>query len=307
MLLTGSTVVAVTVGFALFLRSTPDAFPYGDQAVIEMTTLAALRGFVTLGPYSQFGWHHPGPLCFYLLAPFYQLAGHRSIGMVAGALAINVTALIVIGWAAARNGGRVVALSVLAVIGLYLLRAGDLAASTWNPHLIVVPMIALTVLGAACSIGDAAALLVATAVACFVAQTNVSTIPYVTVLFGVSSATAVATTSDGWQPGGRTRWFWIGCVGVVALILWLPPLVQEWTHRPGNLNQLWRFFVMEQHGGQSWSTAVRAWADMTTAAARPQFELPWGDAVRGSRILGRRHLRDLSGRPPRPRRSVGLA
>ena len=133
MLLTGSTVVSVV--FALFLRSTPDAFPYGDLAVIETTTLAALRGFVTLGPYSQFGWHHPGPLCFYLLAPFYQLAGHRSIGMVAGALAINVTALILIGWAAARNGGRVVAVSVLAVIGLYLLRAGDLAASTLEPAL----------------------------------------------------------------------------------------------------------------------------------------------------------------------------
>ena len=145
-------------------------------------------------------------------------------------------------------------------------------------------MIALTVLGAASSIGDAAALLVATALACFVAQTSVSTIPYVTVLFGVSVATAVATTSDCWQPGGRTRWFWIGSVAVVALILWLPPLIQQWTHRPGNMTQLWRFFLVEQHGGQSWSAAVRAWADMTTAATRPQFELPWGSSyvARGS-------------------------
>jgi hypothetical protein len=279
MLLTAS-----TVAFVLFLRSTPDAFPYGDVAVIEMTTLAALRGFVTLGPYSQFGWHHPGPLCFYLLAPFYQLAGHRSIGMVAGALAINLTALIVIGWAAARHGGRVVAVSVLLLIGVYLLRAGDLAASTWNPHLVVVPIIALTVLSAACSIGDAAALLVATALACFLAQTSVSTIPYVAVLFGVSGAIGVATSGDSWQPGGRTRWFWIGSVAVVALILWLPPLIEQWTHRPGNMTRLWRFFVLEQHGGQSWKTAIRAWADMTTAATRAQFELPWGHSyvARGS-------------------------
>jgi hypothetical protein len=90
---------AVTIGlglialfvfaFGLFLRSTPDAFPYGDSAVIEVYVLEALRGFVNLGPYSQYGWHHPGPLYFYLLIPFYELAGHRAIGLTAGAIAIN--------------------------------------------------------------------------------------------------------------------------------------------------------------------------------------------------------------------------
>jgi hypothetical protein len=59
----------LVVGLTLFLRSTPHAFPYGDGAVIEIYTLQALRGFLTLGPYSQFHWHHPGPL----MAPIHRL------------------------------------------------------------------------------------------------------------------------------------------------------------------------------------------------------------------------------------------
>ena len=39
--------------------------------------------------YSRFGWHHPGPLYFYLLAPWYWLSGSTA-GMQAGALVINL-------------------------------------------------------------------------------------------------------------------------------------------------------------------------------------------------------------------------
>jgi hypothetical protein len=48
---------------------TDDFWSYGDLAVIELSVRNALRGHPLLGPYSRFGWDHPGPALFYLLAP----------------------------------------------------------------------------------------------------------------------------------------------------------------------------------------------------------------------------------------------
>jgi hypothetical protein len=49
-----------------------------DAAIIELDVRNALDGGQLLGPYSRFGWNHPGPAYFYLLGPAYWLsAPHR--------------------------------------------------------------------------------------------------------------------------------------------------------------------------------------------------------------------------------------
>ncbi|HEX3704225.1 MAG TPA: hypothetical protein VHU82_12910 [Vicinamibacterales bacterium] len=106
----GSALAAATV----FMRLTPDAFPFGDAAIIQIYTLEVLRSFLTLGPYSQFGWHHPGPLYFYGLVPLYEIAGRRAIGLVAGALAINVASLMGIDRLVRRNAGPFAAAAIVA-------------------------------------------------------------------------------------------------------------------------------------------------------------------------------------------------
>lgn len=45
----------------------------GDSAVIELAVRNAAAFAQHLGPYSRFGWTHPGPLWFYALAPIYVL------------------------------------------------------------------------------------------------------------------------------------------------------------------------------------------------------------------------------------------
>lgn len=279
-----ATLVVAVVSVAWLARATPPAFPFGDVAVIEIATGAALRQPVTLGPYSQFGWHHPGPLMFYLLAPFYALAGSKSIGLAAGALVLNLLALGAIGSTLTKHAGAPVAATVTLVLSVYLLRGGELATSVWNPHLIVLPLVAVVVLCAAVSRGDGAALVGATVVASFVAQTSVSVVP-------VALAVAAVAVGLGWTTGraassGRSsvdrRWFrWAALAG---LVLWLPPLFEQATAEPGNLTKLLRFFVSDPSRGQSWRDAVLAWGDMTTTMLRPGFELPWGRAFehRGS-------------------------
>jgi hypothetical protein len=73
-----------SASIAIARRSGP-TFAVSDEALIELSTFNALEGHQRLGPYSRYAWHHPGPLLFYALAPFYKASGLRSQGLAAGA------------------------------------------------------------------------------------------------------------------------------------------------------------------------------------------------------------------------------
>jgi hypothetical protein len=58
---------AAAFAVAMTLRGRPETYPAGDLAVAELYVVHTLRTAWPLGPYSQFYWHHPGPLMFQLL------------------------------------------------------------------------------------------------------------------------------------------------------------------------------------------------------------------------------------------------
>lgn len=279
--------VALPVGVvgllaAWLVASTPQAVPYGDVAVIEMMAGAATHHVLTLGPYSQFGWHHPGPLMFYLLGPFAAASGFKSIGVAVGAAVSNLLALGATGALIARHDGRTVALVIVTVLAAYLVRAGDLAASIWNAHLIVLPIVTLVAALAACSLGDGAALVVAAVCLSFVTQSSVSVVPFAGAL--TLAALAGYVTRRASEPVRTTQRSWTLGAGLVLVGLWLPPLIDQAASADGNLTRLVRFFLVERHGAQSWSAALLAWGDVTTAFVRPGLTLPWGGTLdhRGS-------------------------
>jgi len=46
-------------------RHAPPFREVSDGAILEIYALQALEGKLLVGPYSRFGWHHPGPGYFY--------------------------------------------------------------------------------------------------------------------------------------------------------------------------------------------------------------------------------------------------
>ena len=86
--------------------------PTGDNALIGLRVHDVLKGrFPLVGQPStgeNFGSgvesSHPGPIEFYLIAPFVALLG-PTIGLAIGAAAINSAALLGVGWTAFRRGG----------------------------------------------------------------------------------------------------------------------------------------------------------------------------------------------------------
>jgi hypothetical protein len=252
-------------GLIALARHAPPFREVSDGAILEIYTLEALKGRLLVGPYSRFGWHHPGPLYFYLQAPWYWLSGLHTAGLQAGALAINLTAIALTAWTVVSCGSVAAAIGVSISIAWFALRAGDMLVSAWNPHVIVLPLVAFIVVAAGLAAdGVRTRLGWLLIVGSFLVQTHVAMAPIVAVV----GASAVAFQ---WR-SLRREWLAAGCL---ALVLWMPPLVEQLTNRPGNLARLGMFFTSGSEGQRPW-TAAAAWASALTSAGRADFVVASG-------------------------------
>jgi hypothetical protein len=230
-------------GVRLVLAARP-WYPLGDLAIIELTTRDVGHHQVLLGPYSRFGWHHPGPAMFVLLATPYRLLG-RSSGLMLGAVLINLAAAAGVVMVVAREGGERALRFALPVLGLLLVALGaERLRDPWNPSLAIVA-VALFVLAAWRLAGGTRWWLpVAVALGSAVVQTHVGYLLTVVAVLAVASGMAVRTS--GWAVLRRPA---LVGAGVVAA-LWALPLWEQLTRSPGNVTLLVRYLRVEQ---SSWS------------------------------------------------------
>ena len=173
--------------------------------------------------------HHPGPLQFYWLAPFWTLAGFR--GIVVGTAAAGAAALAWLG-VLVRSLPRsstlaAVGVQVAAVVGLFTIST-EMLADPWNPYA-ALPWLAV-LLAAAVAVWNGRrvgwwALVVAASV---VAQLHAGYLPLVA---GVAAVVAVRTWRRPEVRATRARVPWL--TGLAAL-LWVPPLVDlvAGSHNP---------------------------------------------------------------------------
>jgi hypothetical protein len=278
-------IAAILFGIVLppYLQSAPRAYAIGDGAVLEIYTLHAARGVWPLGPYSQFGWNHPGPLLFYLLLPFYELSEFRSIAMHAGSFAINLASIVTIVVIFLRCATPSVACAGITVLGVFAYRIHEIAGSYWNPHIVVLPVAALLMLSGRLASGRLSTLPAIAFAGSFLAQTHVSLVPYVGLLAGAALVIAIVSivghagnalpaTSPGNQ---RSIGWWINLTAWLMIFLWMLPIAEELIHTPGNVTKMMRFFG-EPYTRQPWDLMVTIWGEVMTAPFRPGFHIPVG-------------------------------
>jgi hypothetical protein len=227
--------------------------PWGDLALIETSVRAVGSRSLLLGPYSQWGWRHPGPLYFYVLAVPYRLLGSSYRGLFVGSVLIAAASAVGIVLLAARRGGRGLALWSAAVVLVFLGAAGELAVDAWNPRVTMLPFALAMMLTWTAASGDLWAVPIFAAVASFVVQTHLE---YGPSLGAVAIALLVVVAWDArrarrhaeiWPGRRRTlgRAAWLSAAVLVAL--WLPALVDQVIHDPGNVHAIVSFFG--SHGG----------------------------------------------------------
>ncbi len=220
----------------------------GDAAVLEIYTLHALKGTQLLGPYSRFGWNHPGPAYLYAIAPTYELLGRTRAGIRVGALVVTLLTVLAILLLSRKQLGFRRFCVVAPLLAGYLLYMGSALRSIWNPYVTVLPLVLLILCCAAIAVGRNWALPAAAFVTSFVVQTHVMYLPVAL----VATATAVIMRFLGRsiERSGSKRsaapW-WIAA-GIVLAVMWAPPVIEEISNSPGNISSLVSFFL--EQGGE---------------------------------------------------------
>jgi hypothetical protein len=209
--------------------------PVQDYAVIDLRVRDVLsRDIPLVGPYSRYGWDHPGPLVYWLVAPFAALFGSPAWATQVGFVLLDAAAVVwtaVLTWR--RRGLWSVALWMAVLAASFGVLGSSAVLSPWGPNVALAWFVLF-----ACQVwliagDDVWVLPQAAAVGTFLVQTHVGYAPLV-----VAGAAFVAPAV--WRAAGR-RWRgvvrlrWVRWSAVVGVVLWLPALVETITDPPGNL------------------------------------------------------------------------
>lgn len=243
-------IVASPLVLAAILLATRPWAPVLDMAMTELrvrdvgtrhTPLIGLPG--RIGTFPEQG-SHPGPLSFYLLAPFYRLTGARAWGLELGSVAINTAAVALLVWIGHRRAGLLGTIAFGAIAAVAVRGYGlNVLTHPWNPYFPV--LLWLVVLAAAWSVlvGDHWMAVVAVVTASVAAQTHVS------YLLNAIAMSVLVLAALGWRlrrPDERPTVLrpFLVTLGIGA-VLWIPPFVDQLFRDPGNITMLVRHFASD--------------------------------------------------------------
>ncbi len=243
-------VVASPLILAAILLATRPWAPVLDMAMTELrvrdvgtrhSPLIGLPG--RIGHFPKQG-SHPGPLSFYLLAPFYRLSGARAWGLEVGSVAINSIAVAVLVWIGHRRAGLLGTIALGAVAAVAVRGYGlNVLTHPWNPYFPV--LLWLVVLAAAWSVvmRDHWMAIAAVVAASAAAQTHVS------YLLNALAMSVLVLAVMGWRMRVREERAVVGkpflaTVGIGA-VLWVPPFLDQLIRDPGNIRALVKHFASD--------------------------------------------------------------
>lgn len=227
-----------------------DWLPVQDQAVLDMRVRDVLAGsdVPLVGAFSRFGWSHPGPVWFYVLAPFRTIGGPNGV-LVGSILLFGAGVATAVGLVVRRYGPIVGAVAGIALVPAIAASGSFTLIVPWNPHLAVAWYPAFLVLCISAADRRARDLAPAAFLAAALVQLHVGYVVLAALpLLAASIATLIRerrrlgalARSAVMRP---TSWAWLAAV----VVLWLPPLLEQARNgSDGNLVALQRFFL---HGG----------------------------------------------------------
>ena len=236
----------------------------GDYAALELYTRLAAQGRQLLGPYSRFGFHHPGPAYFYASVPLYVLSGDRFAGILLTAALVNAAGIVFLLWRVGREGGAAALVAAALVVALFVSwRGPSWLFSAWNPNVAVMPFGLALVSLAAVAAGRDGALPVAALAGSFAVQTHLGCLP-ATVAAGLAALVLLvprARSAAGLPPPPALRRGWLILTALVLAVLWAPPLVEQLRPDGGNLGHIVSFVARRGEGhpaGEALATAGAA-------------------------------------------------
>ncbi len=279
------------IGFAVALvaLAKPRWFPILDLAQTEMRVrdvftlhppLIGLPG--RIGTLARQG-SHPGPLSFWLLAPFYKLFGSSAWALQAATASVNAMAIGLSLVIARRRGGSTLLLGVGAVLAALTWFYGpSVLTQAWNPYLPMLWFIVVTLGVWSVLCDDVAMLPITTFAALFCLQTHIS---YLGLVGGLGGVTVAWLAWTFWRrraswPDRAGRWIWLSLA--IVVVTSIPIVVQQFTHTPGNLTIIWDHFTSPPEV----PIGIRAGLRVLMVHLNPWRLIAGQDATTGSVIPG---------------------
>jgi hypothetical protein len=245
--------------------------PSGDWAVLTMRVEDVGRHTPLVGPYSRFGWNHPGPLMYWLLAFPYHLFGDRPEALLAAAATLNaltVAALSAVAWRRGRL--PLVALTMAATAILIHAMGPAMIRDPWNPFITLLPLALTVFLVWSVIEGDfwmwpPLAFLVS-----FELQSHIGYLPMLAML-GVS-VFAIAWRRKSFNTllptSTKQRWWVLGLSSAVVIGCWLPVLLDQ-VAGTGNLGAIAHYFLTNGDSPAGFGTAFHVAADQLRFPSAP--------------------------------------
>ena len=261
--------------------------PSGDWAVIALRTDDVGRLTPLLGPYSRFGWNHPGPLLFWSLSIPYRLLGSHPQSVLSAAALLNAVVVVAIAAVAWRRGRlALVAVTMGALAILFHALGPMILRDPWNPYLTLLPLALLTLLAWSIAEGDRWMWVPFVAVGSFEVQAHVGYLPMVAALT-VAALVLVRTGQPRRSllpPERRTRILLMGSVAIALFVCWLPPFIDQ-VAGTGNAVAIVDYFIAPGARSAGLGTALEVAAGQLRIPAAPWLGSPEQAGADG-RLLG---------------------
>lgn len=231
----------------------------GEIARIEQATRHVWSGDTLVGLRARFPWNHPGPLFFYLSAPFQALGGANSTGLYVATCLVNGAAAAALVATTRLLGRRSHAIAALVVVLVWFLAFGNVVANPWNPLVITLPLTTFLVMAALFARGKSSAVF---GVVCFGALVVQSHVAAVTTVLTTGFVSLVAYFVGMRRRGGlrRSDRWQLAIATSLGVLFFVPPLVEQIASPTGNVTRIWRFFGHREAPLQPIVAAVQQWS-----------------------------------------------
>jgi hypothetical protein len=189
---------------------------------------------------------HPGPWSFYLVAPWYRIAGSTAWGMEFASVVLNSICCGLLVWMGHRRWGAYGAV-VFALVAAAAVRGYGLTVLTqpWNPYFsVLIWLVTLTAAWFVLLDDHWFAVLVG-AGATVAAQTHVPYLVNAIAICGLVVGALVRSIVVARRESARGPVAPLLTMVGVAAVMWLPPFVQELRNRPGNISELTHHFLSD--------------------------------------------------------------
>ena len=245
--------------------------PSGDWAVLTMRVEDVGRHTPLVGPYSRFGWNHPGPLMYWLLAVPYHFFGDKPEAILTAAATLNaltVAALSAVAWRRGRL--PMVALTMAAIAILIHAMGPAMIRDPWNPFITLLPLALTAFLVWSVIEGDHWMWPPLVFVASFELQSHIGYLPMLAML-GVAIAVITwqrKAFADLLPNSPKQRWWVLGTSLAVLAGCWFPVVIDQ-VAGTGNLGAISQYFLSPGDRPAGFGTALHVAADQLRFPAAP--------------------------------------